>query len=240
MLIFPAIDIKDGKCVRLSQGDFNSVSVYSQDPAEMALAWQEEGASYLHVVDLDGARRGKVENWEAIENIVRKTKIPVQVGGGIREEETANRLMDIGVERVILGTAAIQNIGLVERLLASYGRDKVAVSLDVKDGRVSAMGWQKVSQIDPLDLCKTLEDIGVKLVVYTDILCDGMLKGPNIKAYQDLSARSSLNIIASGGVSSLKDLMRLKEMGLYGAILGKVLYEGILTLHEVMKCPGLE
>ncbi len=240
MLVLPAIDIKNGECVRLSQGNFDSVKVYSQNPADTALRWQEKGASYLHAVDLDGAKSGSMANWTAICEIVQKVRIPVQVGGGIRNEYTASRLFDIGVERVVLGTAAICDTNLLEDLLSAYGNDKIAVSVDVRNGRVSTGGWEDLSQVDPIDLCKVLENIGVKTIVYTDILRDGMLSGPNFRAYQELSRVSSLRVMASGGISSLEDLLRLKEIGLYGAIVGKALYEGILNLDEVMKCPGLE
>jgi phosphoribosylformimino-5-aminoimidazole carboxamide ribotide isomerase len=240
MLVLPAIDIKDGKCVRLSQGNFDSAKVYSQDPAETALRWQEKGASYLHVVDLDGAKSGSIANWTAICEIVEKVEIPVQVGGGIRDKDAASKLFDIGVKRIVLGTAAICGTNLLQDLLSAYGKDKIAVSLDVKNGRVCTDGWEKLSHVNPMDLCRILHGIGVKTIVYTDTLRDGMLSGPNFSAYQELSQVFPLRVIASGGISSIQDLVRLKEIGLYGASVGKALYEGILNLDEVMKCPGLE
>lgn len=236
MIILPAIDIKDNKCVRLSQGDFDKVKIYSSDPLKMALKWQEEGAEYLHLVNLDGARGEAFLNRKSIEKIVRSISIPVQIGGGIRSEEKVKSLLDLGVNRVILGTAAVENIALLERLLSVYGNDKIVVSIDAKDGKVATRGWEVISEINSLDLCKKLQGIGVKTIVYTDISKDGMLQGPNFDIYEELMEKTDLDIIASGGISFMEDVMKLKKMNLYGAIIGKAFYDGLLNFKEVIEC----
>lgn len=236
MIILPAIDIKDNKCVRLSQGDFNKVKIYSSDPVEMALKWQKEGAEYLHLVDLDGAKNEAFVNRKSIEKIVKSINIPVQIGGGIRSEEKVKSLLDLGVDRVILGTAAVENMALLKRLLSKYGNDKIVVSIDAKDGKVATRGWKIISEINSLDLCKKLQDIGIKTIVYTDISKDGMLLGPNFDIYEKLMEKTELNIIASGGVSFIEDVIKLNKMNLYGAIIGKAFYDGLLSFEEVIEC----
>lgn len=236
MIILPAIDIKDNKCVRLAQGDFDKVTVYSSDPAEMAIKWEEKGAEYLHLVDLDGARSEALTNRESIEKIVKNINIPVQIGGGIRDEEKVKTLLDLGVSRVILGTAAVENIELVERLVAKHGEDRIVVGIDAKDGKVATRGWEFVSEIDSLSLCKKLENIGIKTIVYTDISKDGMLQGPNFNIYEKLMKETKLDIVASGGVTSIEDVKRLKAMNSYGAIIGKAFYDNLLKFEEVMEC----
>ena len=236
MLILPAIDLKDNKCVRLTQGDFNRVKEYSAKPLAVALKWQEEGAGYLHLVDLDGARSEALLNRPSIEAIVENIKIPVQIGGGIRDEKKVKAFLDLGVARVILGTVAVRNRALLERLLADYGSDKIIVSIDAKNGKVATEGWAQVSQIDALDLCHELEKSGVKTIVYTDIAKDGMLQGPNFKMYEELMEKTDLALIASGGVTSLEDVKRLKSMQVYGAIIGKAFYDQKLSFKEVVAC----
>lgn len=236
MIILPAIDIKDNKCVRLSQGDFNKIKIYSSNPLEMALKWQKEGAEYLHLVDLDGAKNEAFINRKSIEKIAQSIDIPIQIGGGIRSEEKVKSLLALGVSRVILGTAAVENTALLKTLLSKYGNDKIVVSIDAKDGKVATRGWKVISEINSLDLCKKLQDIGVKTIVYTDISKDGMLLGPNFDIYEELMKKTNLNIIASGGVSFMEDVIKLNKMNLYGAIIGKAFYDGLLNFREVIEC----
>lgn len=236
MIVLPAIDIKDNKCVRLCQGDFDKVNIYSSNPLEMALKWQEEGAEYLHLVDLDGARNEAFVNRNSIEKIAQRLDIPIQIGGGIRNEEKVKNLLDLGVDRVILGTAAVENIELLEKLLSIYGNDKIVVSIDAKDGKVATRGWEVISEINSLDLCKKLQSIGVKAIVYTDISKDGMLQGPNFDIYEELIVQTKLDIIASGGISFMEDVMKLNKMNMYGAIIGKAFYDNLLVFKEVIEC----
>ncbi|MGL6107979.1 1-(5-phosphoribosyl)-5-[(5-phosphoribosylamino)methylideneamino]imidazole-4-carboxamide isomerase [Romboutsia sp.] len=235
MIIFPAIDINENKCVRLSQGDFNKVNVYSNSPLDMAKTWRNKGAEFLHIVDLDGAKSEDIINKESIETIVKNIDIPIQIGGGIRSKEKIKNLLDLGVNRVILGTMAIENKELLEELAKEY-KNKVIVSIDAKNGKVALRGWKVVSEIDSIDLCKYLESIGIHTIVYTDISKDGMLEGPNFDIYKELMEKTSLNIIASGGVSSVEDLKKLQEMNMYGAIIGKALYDNRISLEEVLEC----
>lgn len=235
MIVFPAIDIKDNKCVRLSQGDFNKVKKYSNEPFDMAIKWKNEGASFLHIVDLDGARSEQIINKESIERIAKNIGLPIQVGGGIRSEEKIKNFIDMGVARVIIGTIAVENKELLKELASKY-KEKLIVSIDAKDGKVALRGWEVISEVDSIDLCKELEEIGIKTIVYTDISKDGMLEGPNFDIYKILSEKTSLNIIASGGISSIDDIKRLKDMNIYGAIVGKALYDNKLELKEALKC----
>lgn len=235
MIIFPAIDIKDNKCVRLTQGDFDQVKIYSNDPYEIALDWKKQGASYIHLVDLNGANDEGFINRDTIDRIVKEVNLPVQVGGGIRNKERVKELLDIGVERVILGTVAVEDKDLLKNLVSEYG-ERIVVSIDAKHGKVATRGWKIISEVDSISLCKELEEIGVKTIVYTDILKDGMLSGPNFKIYEDILKNTNINLIASGGVSKLEDIKRLNEMGTYGAIIGKALYEKTLNLGEVIEC----
>lgn len=235
MIIFPAVDIKDNKCVRLTQGKFDNVKVYSDNPVEMAKRWEQLGAEFLHVVDLDGARNVEFTNRKSIEKIAKNISIPLQVGGGVRNEERVKELIDSGVSRVIIGTMAVENQELLEILAAKYKRN-LAVSIDAVKGKVAVRGWETVSNIDSLDLCNYLEKIGIKTLVYTDILRDGMLKGPNFEIYDTLSKKTNLDIIASGGVSTINDIKRLNQMDMYGAIIGKSLYDERLDFKEVRQC----
>jgi phosphoribosylformimino-5-aminoimidazole carboxamide ribotide isomerase len=233
MIIFPAIDIKDGKCVRLEQGKFHTVKVYGEDAAAMAEKWQRVGAEYLHVVDLDGAKEGVSKNINIIEDIVNFVDIPVQIGGGIRSLESIKKLIDIGVERVILGTIAFEDSEFVKRVVKDYG-EKVIVSIDASNGFVATKGWIEVSDKSSLEFCKELEQIGVKTIVYTDIAKDGMMMGPNFEIYEKLQKYTNMNIIASGGISSLEDIKRIKEIGMYGCITGKALYSGAIKLEDAL------
>lgn len=233
MILFPAIDIKDNKCVRLIQGKFDRVSVYSGDPVDMAKKWESMGAEYLHVVDLDGAKNEGFQNRKSIEKIAKSIKIPMQTGGGIRNEERIKNLIDIGVSRVIVGTMAIENQELLTELAKIY-KEKLAVSIDALNGKVATRGWQEVGNVDSIEICNFLESIGIETLVYTDISKDGMLAGPNFKIYEELSKKTGLDIIASGGVTTIEDIQKLKEMNLYGAIIGKALYENKLDFTDAL------
>lgn len=233
MILFPAIDIKDNKCVRLTQGKFDQINVYSGDPVEMAKKWQDMGAEYLHVVDLDGAKNEGFQNRKSIEKIVKSIKIPMQTGGGIRNEERIKNLLEIGVERVIVGTMAIEQQELLTELAKIY-KEHLAVSIDALNGKVATRGWQNVGNVDSIEICKFLESIGIKTLVYTDISKDGMLLGPNFSLYEELSRKTGINIIASGGVTTLEDIRQLDNLNMYGAIIGKALYDNRLDFKQAL------
>ena len=234
MIIFPAIDIKDKKCVRLTQGDFDKVNVYGEDPSLMAKKWADYGAEFIHVVNLNGSRDEIGINDETLAKVAKSVDVPIQVGGGIRDEKRVKELLDLGINRVIVGTMAIENKELLKELIEKYKAEKIVVSIDAKNGKVATHGWEKVSDIDSVDLCKELEQIGVKTIVYTDISKDGMLEGPNFDIYKELSQKTSLDIIVSGGVTSIDDVKRLLDMNMYGAIIGKALYDNRIDLKEVL------
>lgn len=231
MIIFPAIDIKDGKCVRLKQGKFDEVTVFSDEPYLVAKKWESLGASYIHVVDLDGAKNGSSFNNEVIKKITDSINIPIQVGGGIRSLEDVEEKFSLGVSRVILGTSAINGKDFVKKAVELYG-DKIAVGVDAKDGYVAIKGWQETSATKSIDLCMEMKELGVKTIIYTDISKDGMMMGPNIEATKDIIDATGLNIITSGGVSCMIDVKRSKDINAYGTIIGKALYEGVIELSE--------
>lgn len=233
MIIFPAIDLKNGKCVRLEQGDFNKENIFADDPLEIALKWQEQGAQYLHLVDLDGTLTGKSENLGTIKKIVSKLKIPVQLGGGIRSEDQINSLLGIGIARVIIGTKALHDEIFMKAMLEKHA-EKVIVSIDAKNGFVAINGWTEVSNMKALDLALKLKELGLKTIVYTDISKDGMMIGPNFLELEEMNKNIGLKIIASGGVSTIEDVAKLKSMNLYGAIIGKALYVGSIKLQDVV------
>jgi len=235
MILFPAIDIKNQKCVRLSQGDFNEMKVYHDNPLEVSMRFVEEGATFLHIIDLDGAQNGVQVNLEVISKIAQTVDVPIQVGGGIRSIEQATTLLNRGVSRVILGSMAIDNIEDLKKLVKLYPK-KIIVSIDAKQRKVTTSGWQNQTEIDVITLIKELEKIGIETIVYTDIAKDGMLLGPNMEDYAYLSEHTSLNIIASGGVTTTQDLIELNKIGLYGAIVGKAIYENRLTVKEAISC----
>lgn len=235
MKIIPAIDLLNNQCVRLTQGDFDQVTIYSNSPDEIASMFQEMGATSLHIIDLDGARSGDPINIKSIEKIIQKIDIPIQVGGGIRTLERAKMLLDLGVSKIIIGTIAIENLNLLETLIKSYG-PRIMVSIDAEQGIVKTRGWKISSGIKSIDLIKTLEDIGVSSIIYTDIAKDGMLEGPNFEMYETLKKNSKIGIIASGGITSFEDLKRLKSIPLEGAIVGKAYYEGKIDLKEAIRC----
>lgn len=234
MIIYPAVDIKDGKCVRLVQGRFDSVTTYSDDPLEMARRWALSRAEYLHVVDLDGARTGKPINHELIGSIASSLNIPVQIGGGIRSLETMEDLFSKGVSRIILGSSAVQSPELVREALKRFGNN-IAIGIDAKDGKVSVDGWEKNSDIDAFELAKEVEEMGADTIIYTDISRDGMLIGPNLAAMEKMAGLVGVNVIASGGVGSLEDIKNLKETGVSGVIIGKALYTGNVDLVQAIE-----
>ena len=234
MKIFPAIDLIDGCAVRLVRGDYAQKTVYSAAPVEAALSFREAGAEYLHVVDLNGAKDGSTANFETIKEITSQSGLKTEVGGGIRTEDVICRYLEAGVFRVILGTAAVTSPAFTEAMVKKYG-DKIAVGVDIKDGMAAIKGWTELSSLNCFSFCRQLQDIGVKTVICTDISKDGLLAGTNLALYEQLSARFSIDFVASGGISSLQDIQTLKDMGMYGAILGKALYTGNIALQEAIE-----
>lgn len=234
MIIFPAIDIKDNKCVRLIQGDFNKVSIYGDEPDKIAKKWEESGSKFIHIVSLNGARGEGNINDNSIKRILDTVNVPIQVGGGIRDEERAKILFDLGVNRIILGSIAVKNRQLLKNLLNKY-KDKIVVSIDARDNLVALEGWEEISKVNSIEFCKELEQMGVRTIVYTDISKDGMLDGPNFDIYKILSKETNLDIIASGGITTIDDVKKLIEMNIYGAIIGKSLYENKIDLKEALE-----
>lgn len=234
MELFPAIDLIGGCAVRLVKGDYTQKTVYSDNPAEVAKSFAAAGAKYLHVVDLEGAKDGGTPNLETIQNIVENGGLLVEVGGGIRSEDVIQKYLDAGVFRVILGTAAVQNPAFLEEMVQKYG-EKIAVGVDIKDGMVAIKGWTEVSAESCFDFCEKLQKIGVKTIICTDISKDGLLSGTNLELYKELSEKFSVDIVASGGVTTLDDVKKLAEMGMYGAILGKALYTGNIDLKAAVE-----
>ena len=234
MYIIPAIDLIGGKAVRLQKGDYNKVTVYSDTPVDVAKGFEAVGARLLHVVDLDGAKDGTTANFDTVRAIIEQTGLSVEIGGGIRDIERVKKYVDIGVDRIIIGTAAVTDPDFLREAVRLYG-DRIVVGVDVKDGYVAIKGWLEVSKIDCFDFCRILSELGVNTVICTDISKDGMMSGTNIELYRELSARFGMNIIASGGVSSLEDVRTLAEMDMYGAILGKALYMGAIDLCEAIE-----
>ncbi|WP_077604449.1 1-(5-phosphoribosyl)-5-[(5-phosphoribosylamino)methylideneamino]imidazole-4-carboxamide isomerase [Oceanobacillus sojae] len=234
MIIFPAIDVKDGNCVRLKQGDYNQQTTYNNSPVETAKKWQEAGGSFLHMVDLDGAKTGDAKNKAVILETIQALSIPVEVGGGIRSLDTIKEYVEGGAARVILGTSAITDWDMLTEAIRLYS-DKIAVSLDARNGYVATDGWTKNSDTKAADLAKKLEAAGLQTIVYTDILKDGMLRGPNLEELKAMQEATNMNIIASGGVSQKEDVANLQALDLYGAIIGKALYDGTIQLEDVVK-----
>lgn len=235
MIIYPAIDIRDGKCVRLRQGAFDDICVYADDPAQIAKEWEEAGASYIHVVDLNGAQLGSPANIEAIRAITSAVKTPVQTGGGVRNIKDVEERLAAGVSRVIIGTRAVENPGFVRECVEKFSADRIVIGIDAKDGRVAIRGWEEISRVSALELAARVRDMGIRTIIYTDISKDGMLAGPNLESTSELIERSGLEIIASGGVSSMADLARLREIKAAGVILGKSLYEKRIALADAIR-----
>jgi len=234
MNIFPAIDLYDGKAVRLLKGDYQKMTVYGENPLEIARDFENSGAEFLHVVDLEGAKTGDTPNLAAIERIVKNTSLFTEVGGGIRTLETVEKYVNIGVKRIILGTAAVNNEELLISAVKKYG-EKIAVGIDIKDGFVAIKGWTDLSKFTPFEFCAKMQDIGVKTVICTDVSRDGAMQGTNIDLYKEMSEKFDINIIASGGVSSIDDIKRLKSLGIYGAIIGKAYYTKAISLAEAIE-----
>tara|TARA_B100001123_G_C15249149_1_gene1002126 strand:- start:993 stop:1721 length:729 start_codon:yes stop_codon:yes gene_type:complete len=232
--IIPAVDVKDGKCVRLYQGDYDKETVFSTDPVSVAVNWQEMGAERIHIVDLDGASSGSQLNFQVIQRMIACLTIPVQVGGGIRTETNVGTMMDIGVDRVVLGTVAVEDKELVRSILNRFGTESVIVGIDVRDDLVSIKGWKESTIVSSFDLIDDMYSIGVRRFVYTDISRDGTLMEPNFESIEQMVNRSDANIIASGGVSSLGHIKQLSGLGVEGAIIGKALYTGDINLHEAI------
>lgn len=233
MKLFPAIDLRGGRVVRLTRGDYDQMTTYFDDPAAVAASFREAGARHLHVVDLDGARDGTPVNFPVIAQIVRQSGLAVQVGGGIRTEARIREYLDLGVARVILGSAAAKDPDWTRQMAERFG-PAIAVGVDVRDGRVAVHGWETLTDLDALDFCRQLEAMGVSTIVYTDISKDGMLQGTNLEIYRRLTAETGLQVIASGGISFTDEIRALRDMGVYGAIVGKALYEGALDLSQAL------
>lgn len=233
MQIYPAIDIIDGKAVRLSQGKFDDVTVFNDDPCDAAGKWVEMGATYIHLVDLDGARYGKSFVIDIIKAIKNKYNVPIQTGGGVRTMSDIDLRIEAGASRVIIGTAAVKNPHLVKAAYEKYG-DKLAVGVDAKNGMVAVSGWEEVSNITACDLCLNMKEFGVNTIIYTDISRDGMMSGPNIDSTRELINKTGMDIITSGGISSMKDIEAAAEIHSSGVIIGKALYNGALDLKEVI------
>ena len=234
MEVIPAIDLKSGRCVRLYQGDFQRETVYSDDPLSVALAWQEQGAGRLHLVDLDGAAGGKPVNLEVTSEIIRQLTIPVQVGGGVRDEATAESLLATGADRIVIGTAAVEDPTFVEALCNHHGGSRVVVAVDARDGQVAIKGWTEQSPLSSLQLARRMSGLGVQRLLYTDISRDGTLTEPNFTATADLVRNTGMAVLASGGVTSLDQIRSLADTGVEGVILGRALYERAFSLPEAL------
>ena len=234
MIIFPAIDLYDGKAVRLYKGDYAQMTVYSEHPIEVARTFEAAGATHIHMVDLEGARDGTTPNLSIVSDVAHQTSLFVEIGGGIRDMATVKAYLDAGVSRVILGTAAVNNEAFLREAVKTYG-ERIAVGADVKDGYIAIKGWLEQSAITLEDFLRRMESIGVKTVICTDISKDGAMRGTNLSLYKQLSEAFGLDIVASGGVSSLEDVEALTRMGLYGAIIGKAYYTGAIDLRKAIE-----
>lgn len=234
MNIFPAIDLYGGKAVRLFKGDYTQMTVYSDDPAAVARDFEAAGAEFLHLVDLEGAKTGQTSNLDTIRAIVKETDLFVEVGGGIRDMETVEKYLSLGVERVILGTAAVTDPEFLRRAVETWG-ERIAVGVDLKDGLVAIRGWTETTGLTAKAFFGQMESVGVKTIICTDISRDGAMKGTNRELYRELSQRYTVRLIASGGVSNMEDVAALREMGLYGAIIGKAYYAGAIDLREAIE-----
>ncbi len=234
MIIFPAIDLVQGKAVRLLRGDYARMTMYSENPLEVARDFEQKGAQWVHLVDLEGAKSGATPNLATVEEIVRGTGLHTEVGGGVRSMETVERYLNAGVDRVILGTAAVTDEAFLRRAAEAWG-DKIAVGVDLKDGRVAIHGWTETSAYTAEDFCDKLEKIGIRTLICTDISRDGAMEGTNRDLYRRLSEKYHMQITASGGVSSIEDIRALRELNLYGAIIGKAYYTGAIDLARAVE-----
>jgi phosphoribosylformimino-5-aminoimidazole carboxamide ribotide isomerase len=237
MELIPAVDIRGGRCVRLYQGDYGRETVFADDPVEMARRWQDEGARRLHVVDLDGAREGRPANADIVERIVAVARVPVQVGGGLRDMPAIRRYLDSGIDRVVLGTAAVKDRALLGEALTAYG-PRIVVSVDARAGQVAVQGWQQEAHLAAAELMSELAGLGVSRFIYTDTVRDGTLEGPDFQAIETLVAGVSQPVIYAGGISGIDDLVRLASVGLEGAIVGQALYTRDVVLREALEVLG--
>lgn len=233
MIIYPAIDLRDGKAVRLVEGDFSKETVFDANPVDAALRWQDAGAEWLHVVDLDGARSGSTANASAVGAIRAAVQIPIELGGGIRSADAAERYFDMGIDRVILGTAAVENAGMVAGLVEKWG-DRVAVGLDARDDKLATAGWLSQTEQSALDVALSLRQAGVATFIVTDIAKDGKLQGPNLKMLEQAQFALQSGVIASGGISNIEDVREVAAVGVAGAIIGRALYDGRIDLAEAI------
>ena len=234
MKLFPAIDLYDGKAVRLFKGDYDQMTIYSENPIEIARDFEEKGAKYIHLVDLEGAKDGTTPNLHIVKQIASETSLFTEIGGGIRSMDTVKAYLENGVDRVILGTAAVNNPEFLKEAVEAYG-ERIAVGVDVKDGYVAIKGWVEKSQYTCFEFCEKMQALGVKTLICTDISKDGAMQGTNRALYKQLSEKFSMQIIASGGVSSMEDVEALRQMELYGAIIGKAYYTGAIDLREALE-----
>ena len=234
MVIYPAIDLYEGKAVRLYKGNYQQITVYSENPVEVARDFVRKGATYIHLVDLEGAKNGDTPNFEVVRNIKAATSLFCEIGGGIRSMEVIRRYMDAGIDRVILGTAAVTDPDFLKEAVTQYGK-RIAVGVDIRDGYVAIKGWTEKSQLEAFAFCESLEQLGVSALICTDISKDGAMQGANHDLYQRLSSKFSMDIIASGGVSSLEDVQSLAKMKIHGAIIGKAYYIGAIDLSEAIE-----
>ena len=232
-MILPAVDIRGGRCVRLLQGRLDAETVYYDRPADAALRWAEQGAELIHVVDLDGAFAGRPENFDAVAAVVREVDVPVEVGGGVRTDATVGRYVDLGVERVVVGSRAFRDpgwlVGLCERFAG-----RIVAGVDARDGRVAVEGWAEVSEVDALDFARQLDGLGLRAIAFTDVATDGMMAGPNFQAMAEMASAVTTGVIASGGVTTVSDVTQLATTGVAGCIIGRSLYEGSLTLRDAL------
>lgn len=233
MKIFPAIDLKNGEAVRLTEGDYNNKKTYFTDPMEVLDLFIESKSENLHIVDLDGASEGNVFNFNIIEKIIKKCSLFTQVGGGIRNEETIKKYLNIGVNRIILGTIAFEDSDFLEKMIDKYKKN-IAVSVDARDGYVAVRGWKEIKEEDSIDFCKKLDSMGIDTIIYTDISKDGKLSGTNLDIYKELKNKISCDIVASGGITYEDEIIKLKEMNIDGAIVGKAIYEKKIDLKKII------
>ena len=234
MQIWPAIDIRDGKCVRLKQGDYQQETVYGESPVEMAMHWVDQGAQFLHLVDLDAARDGSSANFDAIAKVAKQLNIPVQIGGGIRDEQTIQKYIDAGIQRLVVGTRALKDPDWAKEVIKQFP-NQIVIGLDSRDGKAATDGWLETSEISDLEFAKDMAQFPIAGIVYTDITKDGMLSGPNFEALELMNDSVNVPVIASGGVTTVEDISQLASKGLAGCIVGRTLYEGRLTLGQAIK-----
>lgn len=234
MVIYPAIDLYEGKAVRLYKGDYQQMTIYSDNPVDVSCEFAKKGATHIHLVDLEGAKTGDTPNFEVVRNIRRATGLFCEIGGGIRSMDVIRRYIEAGIDRVILGTAAVTDPEFLQEAIAQYGK-RIAVGVDIRDGYVAIKGWTEKSELEAISFCEKLERLGVSSLICTDISKDGAMQGANHDLYQQLSSKFSMDIIASGGVSSLEDVQRLAKMKIHGAIIGKAYYTGAIDLSEAIE-----